>query len=179
MLRHSSSFGLRIYKIAVTHRSILGPFRGYRRLRASTGSTADARDAALIKKLESQLAELKKTIKEEEEDAHKFLERHASGEQAKADKQNQYVWFWEKALSDDDRKKLASLNIKSLDDLQAAYHEADVAMTTPPFPKSEKLDPRLRIAHNLHMRIPEKIAAARRQSTLSRLNLKRFWGGMI
>ncbi|KAF8826525.1 hypothetical protein HHX47_DHR5000372 [Lentinula edodes] len=130
-------------------------------------------------KLESQLAELKKTIKEEEEDAHKFLERHASGEQAKADKQNQYVWFWEKALSDDDRKKLASLNIKSLDDLQAAYHEADVAMTTPPFPKSEKLDPRLRIAHNLHMRIPEKIAAARRQSTLSRLNLKRFWGGMI
>ncbi|KAE9399009.1 hypothetical protein BT96DRAFT_976085 [Gymnopus androsaceus JB14] len=92
--------------------------RGYRRLRAGTGSTADARDAALLKRLESQLAELKKNIKTEEEDAHKFLERHASGEQAKADKNNQYVWFWEKALTDNDREKLATLQIKSLEDLQ-------------------------------------------------------------
>lgn len=66
-----------------------------------------------------------------------------------------------------------------MEDLQAAYHEADIVMTTPPFPKPESLEPRLRIAHNLHMRIPEKIAAARRESSLSRLNLKRFWGGMI
>ncbi|KAF9076434.1 hypothetical protein BDP27DRAFT_1313320 [Rhodocollybia butyracea] len=158
---------------------VLVSARGYRRLKAGTGSTADARDAALIKKLQSQLEELKKKIADEEEDAHTFLERHASGEQAKADKQHQYTWFWEKALSDGDRQKLASLSIKSLDDLQAAYHEADVAMTTPPFPKPEQLQPRLRIAHDLHMRIPEKIAAARRQSSLSRLNLKKFWGGMI
>ncbi|KAF5393841.1 hypothetical protein D9757_000232 [Collybiopsis confluens] len=173
-------FGLASFRVALKpHRALVIPARGYRRLKGGISSIADARDAAILKKLENQLAELKKKIKDEEDDAHKYLERHASGAQAKADKQNQYVWFWEKVLTSEDRTKLASLNINSLDDLQAAYHDADIAMTTPPFPKPESLEPRLRIAHNLHMGIPEKIAAAQRQSSLSRLNLKRFWSGFI
>ncbi len=43
MLRHS------LARTRAASRSVVVPSRAYRRLRAGTGSTADARDAALLK----------------------------------------------------------------------------------------------------------------------------------
>lgn len=154
-------------------RSLLATSRHYRRVKSLTGSTSDARDERLLKKLEAQLAAVKEQIKNEEQDAMSILEKHANNSQIGS--HNEY--FWERSLNNNDRKQLAEHGINSMEDLQRAYHEADVVMTTPPFPKLEDLEPRLQVAHELHKLIPERIAASRRVRSAS--ILKRFFGGLI
>ncbi|KAF9263610.1 hypothetical protein L218DRAFT_999477 [Marasmius fiardii PR-910] len=144
-----------------------------KRVKSLTGSTSEARDEKLLKKLEAQLAAVKEQIKADEQDAMGILEKYATNSQV----ETHNAYFWERSLNEDDRKQLAGHGIHSMEDLQRAYHEADIAMTTPPFPKLEDLHPRLQVAHELHKLIPERIAAARR--TRNSFALKRFFGGLI
>jgi len=64
-----------------------------------------------------------------------------------------------------------------VEDLQAAYHEADVTMTSPPFPSLETLEPRLQVAHELYLKIPDLVMQARQASRAAKL--KSLFGGLI
>ncbi|KAJ8086389.1 hypothetical protein AAF712_002158 [Marasmius tenuissimus] len=173
MLRQSCQAASRATRTCSFQRSIPSSVRYYRRVKGLTGSTSDARDERLLKKLEAQLAAVKEQMKAEEDDAMGVLEKHANNSQA----EGHNAYFWERTLTEDDRKQLEKLEIKSMEDLQKAYHEADIAMTTPPFPSLESLEPRLQVAHELHKLIPERIAASRRERSAARL--KKFFGGLI
>ncbi|THV05498.1 hypothetical protein K435DRAFT_850050 [Dendrothele bispora CBS 962.96] len=151
----------------------LGGCRGYRRLRSGIGSTSEERDDRLLRKLEAQLAEAKAKLKEEEQEA----EDHLSSSQNLKTRQDRITWFWQKAMPEKDRKQLEEYGIHSVEDLQAVYHEADVAMTSPPFPPLESLEPRLQVAHELYTRIPDMVMQARQASRAAKL--KSLFGGLI
>lgn len=70
-------------------------------------------------------------------------------------------YFWETVLSSADRRKLSSYNIKSFDDLFAAYEVAQAKMSRPPYPLIGELEPHLRYAHELYESIPERLDANR------------------
>ncbi|KAG7097183.1 hypothetical protein E1B28_004555 [Marasmius oreades] len=163
----------RVTRTCSFQRSLPASNRQYRRVKSLSGSTSDARDERLLKKLEAQLTAVKEQIKADEQDAIGILDKFAKNSQI----ENHNAYFWERILNNDDRRQLSEHGINSMEDLQAAYHEADIAMTSPPFPKLESLEPRLQVAHELHKLIPERIAAARRARSSS--TLKRFFGGLI
>ncbi|KAL0581949.1 hypothetical protein V5O48_000006 [Marasmius crinis-equi] len=173
MLRQSCQAASRAARTCTVARPAASSVRYYRRVKGLAGSTSDARDEQLLKKLEAQLAAVKEQMKNEEDDAMSILNKHANDSQI----ESHNAYFWERSLSDDDRKHLAQFGINSMEALQLAYHEADVAMTTPPFPSLESLEPRLQVAHELHKLIPERIAASRRERNASML--KKFFGGLI
>ncbi|KAK7060336.1 hypothetical protein VNI00_001101 [Paramarasmius palmivorus] len=148
--------------------------RYYRRIKTGLSSTSDARDEAVLKKLEAQLAELKKRMKQEEEDAANIANQYSKDKESEFE--NHTAYFWQRILSKEDRKQLASHEINSMDDLEAAYHEADIKMTTKPFPKLEQLPPKLQLAHELHKSIPHRVNAHRKSHAMS---LKSFFGGIF
>ncbi|KAF5370144.1 hypothetical protein D9758_001283 [Tetrapyrgos nigripes] len=159
-LRQSSfHFGANVAQVASC--------RGIRRMRPTIGTTSDERELRLLRKLEGMLAEAKLKQKEDEQEARELLESASNPENPEVS-QKHLVWFWNKAISENDREKLAIHGINSADDLQAAYLEADVAMSIPPFPQPDQLEARLQVAYGLCKRIPDLIMQAQTQSNAER-----------
>ncbi|ESK97452.1 hypothetical protein Moror_17631 [Moniliophthora roreri MCA 2997] len=148
--------------------------RHYRRIKTGLSSTSDARDEAILKKLESQLAELKAKMKQEEQDAIDIANQHSKDKDSEIE--NHAAYFWERILTPEDRNQLAGHDIHSMQDLERAYFEADVKMTTKPFPKLEQLPPKFQIAHELHKSIPHRVNTHRKAKAMG---LKSFFGGIF
>jgi len=134
------------------------------RTKGGTGFYTDAlrRDERLLKRLEAQLANVQAKIKQDEEEALQLMKKH-HGTKASPEGshmvENHSFYFWEKVLTAKDRQELASHNIRSLDELYSVYEAAEAAMSQPPYPKFEQLEPRLHFAHRMYSSIPEKISS--------------------
>jgi hypothetical protein len=90
------------------------------------------------------------------------------------DPEDHGFYFWEKVLTAEDRKDLASHGINScesgvvpailpdlphpVDELYTVYQAAEDTMTKPPYPKLELLEPRSRFAYQMYQSIPERIS---------------------
>ncbi|KIL68295.1 hypothetical protein M378DRAFT_158826 [Amanita muscaria Koide BX008] len=107
------------------------------------------RDERLLKRLEAQLVDVRAKIKCEES----F--------------QNHDDFFWEKVLSKDDRRKLDSHGISSLDDLTSVYNAVEQKLSQPPHPKIESLDAKSRCAYEIYESIPSKLQEAGRRKATS------------
>ncbi|KAK7061512.1 hypothetical protein R3P38DRAFT_2829924 [Favolaschia claudopus] len=73
--------------------------------------------------------------------------------------------LWDDVVEPEVQAKLANYKITSMDQLQAAYEEADVDLNRPPYPSVERLKPRLRLAWELYQSIPEQLAIKARRGS--------------
>jgi len=131
------------------------------RTRGGTNIYTDAlrRDERLLKRLEAQLANVQAKIKRDEAEALEFMkQRPGTGPNDELEVDDHGFYFWEKVLTAEDRKDLASHGINSLDELYTVYQAAEDTMTKPPYPKLELLEPRSRFAYQMYQSIPERIS---------------------
>ncbi|KAF9468979.1 hypothetical protein BDZ94DRAFT_1304120 [Collybia nuda] len=138
------------------------------RTKGGTGFYTDAvrKDERLLKKLEAQLANVQAKIKREETEAAELMkkQKHHGTQTPKAGNktlENHNFYFWDKVLTSADRKELAYHGIRSMDDLYSVYQTAEKLMSQPPFPKRERLPPRLQFGHQMYENIPQKLAESR------------------
>ncbi|KAG5654489.1 hypothetical protein H0H81_001988 [Sphagnurus paluster] len=127
-------------------------------------TNAQRQDERLLKRLEAQLANAQARLKREEEEAEELQrQQHQHGSRAatKESGENHNVYFWDKVLSNEDRAKLAKHGIKTFDELYFLHSEAEAAMSQPPHPSVENLQPRLRVAYEMYSSIPQKVAGKR------------------
>uniref|UniRef100_A0A0W0FC53 Uncharacterized protein n=1 Tax=Moniliophthora roreri TaxID=221103 RepID=A0A0W0FC53_MONRR len=129
-------------------------------------------------------------MKQEEQDAIDIANQHSKDKDSEIE--NHAAYFWERILTPEDRNQLAGHDIHSsvypnplianstsytaVQDLERAYFEADVKMTTKPFPKLEQLPPKFQIAHELHKSIPHRVNTHRKAKAMG---LKSFFGGIF
>ncbi|KAJ7276155.1 hypothetical protein B0H12DRAFT_1083840 [Mycena haematopus] len=132
-------------------------------------ASAEKEEEILLKRLEVQLARVKERLAKEEDAKRKTatdrppksspaasmptatpLDRHTSS-------------LWDELVNKDDQAKLAAHGIKSMDQLQEAYQEADADMNCPPYPSVQRLKPRLRLAWETYQSIPQKLGMKRRK----------------
>ncbi|KAF7355100.1 hypothetical protein MSAN_01425600 [Mycena sanguinolenta] len=132
--------------------------------------SAEREEEILLKRLETQVVRVKERLAKEEEAKRKSetktppkasspppiptatpLNKHASS-------------LWDELVNKDAQGKLAAYGIKSMDQLQEAYREADADMNRPPYPSVQRLKPRLRLAWETYQAtLPQKFGMQRRK----------------
>ncbi|KAF8631295.1 hypothetical protein AX15_002616 [Amanita polypyramis BW_CC] len=141
----------------------------YIRIKRGT-SSVDAslsRDERLLKKLEAQLATVQKKIKNEEEEAVNLLKRYKSREASQGSPESEgfsdhNAFFWEKVLTERDRRALAAHGVNSLDELATIHDSVQVELSQLPHPKIEDFDPKSRCAYEIYQSIPSRLHDAGR-----------------
>ncbi|KAJ6539106.1 hypothetical protein B0H19DRAFT_1269459 [Mycena capillaripes] len=126
----------------------------------------------LLKKLEVLSARAKARLAKEEEAERKAGTDHRHrppkpspphSETAARPLDSHISSLWDEVVNKEDQLKLAVHGIKSLEQLQEAYQEADADLNRPPYPSVQRLKPRLRLAWELYQSIPQKLAMKRRK----------------
>ncbi|KAL0949542.1 hypothetical protein HGRIS_009591 [Hohenbuehelia grisea] len=127
------------------------------------------RDERLLKKLEDQLARVKKKIAREEEDDERLAKQHQFFDESSSDMsdetmlQTQNDYFWNEVITARDRELLAEHDIHSLAKLFEIGTATDEAMSMPSPPRLEELDRGVQVAYGIYTSIPSKIADAQRR----------------
>ncbi|KAK2466492.1 hypothetical protein APHAL10511_002134 [Amanita phalloides] len=122
------------------------------------------RDERLLKRLEAQLAAVQGKIKDEDEEMARLLQKYkkrGSSPGTDSDLQEHNAFFWEKILSKDERRTLASHDINSLDELASVHEAVQSKLSQPPHPKIEDLDSKSQYAYEIYQSIPVRLRSSK------------------
>jgi len=127
------------------------------------------RDERFLKRLEAQLAAVQEKIRNEEEEGARLMQKYRKpGESEGLEDHNGY--FWEKVLSQDDRRALASHGINSLEELASFHDTVQEKLSQQPHQKIEDLDAKSKCAVEIYQSIPARLNDAARSKSGSWLS---------